>query len=106
MMVFYLVKWYFLIAKNWVCKVADYSKIPGKVFEMRRCAHLCRTPGQVKPCPYRLPLLLNYGPVKPGKHFSARGFLFEENKSYLNFKKTSINKPYGLVLAGLDRPFL
>jgi hypothetical protein len=53
-----------------------------------------------------MPLLLNYGPVKPGKHLSARGFLFEENISYLIFRKTSIKKPYVLVLAGLDRPFV
>jgi len=33
-------------------------------------------PGQVKPCPYRMPLLLKYGPVKPGKHSSGPGFLF------------------------------
>jgi hypothetical protein len=35
---------------------------------------------------------------------SARGFLFKKTISYLIFKKTLIKKPYGLVLAGLDRP--
>jgi hypothetical protein len=52
-----------------------------------------------------MPLLLNFWPVKPGKHLSARGFLVTITISYLIFRKTSIKKPYGLVLAGLDRPF-
>jgi len=33
-------------------------------------------PGQVKPCPYRMPLLLKFWPVKPGKYSSVPGFLF------------------------------
>jgi hypothetical protein len=53
-----------------------------------------------------MPLLLNYWPVKPGKHFSARGFLDKKIISYFIFRRTSIKKPYGLVLAGLDRPIL
>jgi hypothetical protein len=51
-------------------------------------------------------LLLKYGPVKPGKHFSARGFLFKKTIIYYIFKKTSIKNPYVIVLAGLDRPIL
>jgi hypothetical protein len=52
-----------------------------------------------------MPLLLKYGPVKPGKHLSARGFLVTITISYLIFRKTSIKNPYAHVLAGLDRPF-